>query len=485
MSDGTPNPSVVSSGATAADWTLPVVGPALLIERPMAKLAAHVLVLEDERALAEVIGEELRAEGYAVTPTATVAGALEALKHGDFDVALLDLNVPDGSGIDVLKSISEEGLPTETIILTGNATVSNAIEAMKLGAYDFLTKPTRMDELQALVAKAAEKARLRQENTALKTQLARDAGVAGLVTEDPALKETLAVLERVAPSDLPVLIQGDSGTGKELIAHALHQKSARAPHPFMAISCGAVPETLLESELFGYERGAFTGALSRKPGLVELANHGVLFLDEIGDVSPAVQAKLLRFLETHEFFHVGGTRPLRTDVRIVAATSKDLKREVDEGHYRQDLYQRLNGVTLWLPPLRDRQGDIPRLASHFLKRYGRDKQALSHAALQALMKYSWPGNVRELQMVVRRAAVLAKGNAIEPEDLSLDLSQPNWKSAAVKAGLTLDELEKEYINTILQKHDGHRGKAAKALGIDPKTLYNKLGPERPKKEGGE
>jgi DNA-binding NtrC family response regulator len=448
----------------------------------MATPAAHVLVLEDERALAEMIAEELRADGYTVTPAANVAGALEALKHDDFEVALLDLNVPDGSGIDVLKSISEEGLPTEVIILTGNATVTNAIEAMKLGAYDFLTKPTRMDELQMLVAKAAEKARLRHENTALRTQLERSTGVQGLVTEDKALQETLAVLERVAPSDLPVLIQGESGTGKELIARAVHQKSPRAPYPFMAISCGAVPETLLESELFGYERGAFTGALSRKPGLVELATRGVLFLDEIGDITAAVQAKLLRFLETHEFFHVGGTRPLKTDVRVVAATSKDLKKEVADGRYRQDLYHRLNGVTLWLPPLRERQGDVPVLAAHFLKRFGGGKKVLGERALEALRRYAWPGNVRELQMVVRRAAVLSATDTIGPEDLSLDLTEPNWKSAALKSGLTLADLEKEYIQTILQQHDGHRGKAAKALGIDPKTLYNKLGPERPRKD---
>jgi DNA-binding NtrC family response regulator len=446
----------------------------------MPKPTAHVLALEDEPALAELISEGLSGEGYSVTCAASVAAALEALRQGSFDVALLDLNVPDGSGIDVLKAIAEDGHATEAIILTGNATVTNAIEAMKLGAYDFLTKPTRMDELSALVAKAAEKARLRQENAALKNQLERSAGVAGLVTEDPTFKETLAVLEKVAPSDLPVLIQGESGTGKELIARALHEKSARAPHPFMAISCSAVPEALLESELFGYERGAFTGALSRKPGLVELANRGVLFLDEIGDISGAVQSKLLRFLETHEFFHVGGTRPLRTDVRIVAATSKDLKREVAEGGYRQDLYQRLNGVTLQMPPLRDRKGDIAPLVEHFLQRYAGGRKTLSAGALAALQQYAWPGNVRELQMVIRRAAVLAAGDAILPEDLSLDLSQPNWKSAAVRAGLTLAELEKEYINTILLQHEGHRGKAAKALGIDPKTLYNKLGPEKPR-----
>jgi DNA-binding NtrC family response regulator len=448
----------------------------------MAKNSPQILVLEDERALSEMVVEELESQGYEVTAVPSVAAAQVALKTGSFEVALLDLTLPDGSGIDVLKQISDDGLATEVIILTGNATVGSAIEAMKLGAYDFLNKPTRMDELEALVAKAAEKARLKIENVALRTQLERDAGVSGLVTEDPAVKETLGMLDRVAPSDLPILIQGETGTGKELIARAVHQKSSRAAFPFMAISCGAVPESLLESELFGYERGAFTGALSRKPGLVELANQGVLFLDEIGDISAAVQAKLLRFIETQEFFRVGGTRPMKTDVRIVSATSKDLKRESAEGRFRLDLYHRLNGVTLSLPPLRDRKGDVERLSEHFLKRYAQGKKRIGAAALESLKRYPWPGNVRELQMVVRRAAILAAKEEIEPEDLSLDLSQPNWKVGAVKSGLTLAELEKEYINTILQQHDGHRGKAAKALGIDPKTLYNKLGPDKPREE---
>jgi DNA-binding NtrC family response regulator len=362
------------------------------------------------------------------------------------------------------------------IILTGNASIPSAIEAMKLGAYDFLTKPTRIDELQALVAKAAEKARLRSENVALRVQLEQHSAVAGFITNDPATRGVLALIDKVAPSDLPVLVQGESGTGKELVARALHKLGTRQRHPFLAISCGALPESLLESELFGYERGAFTGALTRKPGLVELANQGVLFLDEIGDISGAVQAKLLRFIETQEFFHVGGTRPLKTDVRIVSATSKDLKKEVAEGRYRQDLYQRLNGVTLWLPPLRDRKGDVALLAAHFLARYA-PKKTLKDDALDALRSYAWPGNVRELQMVVRRAAVLAPTEVIHPEHLSLDLAA-NWKVAVVRKGLTLAELEAEYIQTVLTQHEGHRGKAARALGIDPKTLYNKLGPER-------
>jgi two-component system response regulator HydG len=285
----------------------------------------------------------------------------------------------------------------------------------------------------------------------------------------------------VAPSDIPVLIQGESGTGKELIAKAVHRMSPRASFPFVAINCAAVPENLLESELFGHEKGAFTGALIRKPGLFEVADRGVLFLDEVGEISPSVQVKLLRAIETKEFFHVGGTRPVRTDARLVSATNKNLKVSMQEGKFREDLYYRLNGVTLRLPALRERRDDIPLLARHFMDRFAAKKK-LSSRALDALSSYSWPGNVRELQMVIQRAVILSNKDTLDPEDLPLDVRDQNWKSAAVKTGLTLSEMEKEYIQTVLAQNDGHRGKTAKALGIDPKTLYNKLGPERPRKK---
>jgi two-component system response regulator HydG len=291
----------------------------------------------------------------------------------------------------------------------------------------------------------------------------------------------LATLERVAPSDLPVLIQGETGTGKELIARGVHRLSPRADQAFVAINCGAVAETLLESELFGHEKGAFTGAIQRKPGLFEVADRGVLFLDEVGEIAPSVQIKLLRALESKEFFRVGGTRPVRSDVRIVSATNKDLKHRTQTGEFREDLYYRLNGVTLRLPPLRERKDDIGLLARYFLDRFGPEKK-LSPRALQTLQQYSWPGNVRELQMIIQRACVLTTNEAIEAEDLPLDVRDQNWKSAAVRTGLTLGEMEKEYIETVLQENDGHRGKTARALGIDPKTLYNKLGPERPRKK---
>ena len=441
----------------------------------------RMLVVEDDKALSEIVCEELRARGHMAVAAESVAEGLEQLKLSEFEVALVDLMLPDGSGIDILKKIAEDGLATEAIVLTGYATVDTAIQAMKLGAYDYVTKPARMEELEVLVAKAAEKSRLRRENTHLRRRLEGQSPADGIVSDDAAMRDLLATVERVAPSDLPVLIQGESGTGKELIARAVHRMSPRNLHPFVAINCGAVPETLLESELFGHEKGAFTGALSRKPGLFEVADKGVLFLDEVGEVAPAVQVKLLRAIETKEFFRVGGTRPVRTDVRVVSATNKNVKAEMAEGRFREDLYYRLNGVTLKLPPLRDRKGDVGLLARHFLDRFA-PKKKLTARAIEALQAYAWPGNVRELQMVMQRAAILTYADTLDAPDLPLDVRDQNWKAAAVKTGLSLAEMEREYIETVLREHEGHRGKTARALGIDPKTLYNKLGPERPRKK---
>ena len=441
----------------------------------------RVLVVEDDKALSEVLCDELRARGHMAVAAETVAEGREQLKQSDFEVALVDLMLADGSGIDILKQIHEDDLPMEAIILTGYATVSTAIEAMKLGAYDYVTKPARMDEIEVLVLKAAEKSRLRRENVSLKVRLSQHDTAQGLVTDDPAMKDLLATLERVAPSDLPVLIQGETGTGKELVARGVHRLSPRGDQAFVAINCSAVPENLLESELFGHEKGAFTGALQRKPGLFEVADRGVLFLDEVGEIPPSVQIKLLRALESKEFFRVGGTRPVRSDVRLVSATNKDLKHATQTGEFREDLYYRLNGMTLRLPPLRERKNDIGLLARHFLDRYAPEKK-LSARALQTLEQYAWPGNVRELMMLIQRACVLATSDTIEAEDLPIDVRDQNWKSAAVRTGLTLAEMEKEYIETVLQENEGHRGKTARALGIDPKTLYNKLGPERPRKK---
>ncbi len=441
-----------------------------------------MLVVEDDRALAEILCEELAARGYEVEHADTVSAALALVEGGDFDVGLLDLTLPDGSGIDVLKRIAETALPMEVIVLTGNADVSTAIEAMKLGAYDYLTKPARVEELEVRVAKAAEKARLRRENWALGERLRRQTLVEGILTEDPAMKAVLDTMAQVAASDLSVLIVGESGTGKELVARGVHRLSPRAAHPFMAVSCAALPETLLESELFGHERGAFTGALERKPGLIELADRGVLFLDEIGEAPLSVQVKLLRVLEMREVLRVGGTRPVRCDVRIVSATSREIKEEMEAGRFRRDLYYRLNGVTLALPPLRERGDDVALLARHFANRFAPGK-TLSPRTLAALRGYTWPGNVRELGMAIQRAAVLTKESVIEPADLPLDVTG-GGRTSFLGAKLTLAELEREYIATVLVQNSGNRGKTARDLGINSKTLYNKLRQPKPEPDEG-
>jgi DNA-binding NtrC family response regulator len=351
---------------------------------------------------------------------------------------------------------------------------------MKLGAYDYLPKPPRIEEFEVLVARAGEKAQLRGENVALKARLARQESFGELLSEDPAMKGLFQLLSRAAGSDLPILIQGESGTGKELVARAVHSSSPRAPFPFVAVNCAAVPEALIESELFGHERGAFTGAAERKPGLFEVAGQGVLFLDEIGELTPAVQARLLRVLESREFFRVGGTKLVRTNARVLSATHKNLHVEVEQGRFREDLYYRLDGIMLRLPPLRERPRDVPLLAKHFVAK-GAVRKTLGGAALEALEAYSWPGNVRELRMVIERALILAPLPEIQPADLRL--SGPRRATStetAMPGDLTLAEMERSYIAAVLKKHGGHRAKAARALGIDPKTLYNKLGPEKAK-----
>ncbi len=439
----------------------------------------RVLVLEDELALSELLCETLRDAGFEATAATTVAAARETLARVEVDVLLLDVSLPDGSGLQVLQQVRDEGLPTEAIVLTGDAAVSTAIGAMKLGAYDYLLKPPRTEEIEALTAKAGEKARLRHENAALRVRLERQQPVVGLITEDPVMKSLLDTLLRTAASDLPILVQGESGTGKELVARAIHRGSSQSTQPFLAVNCAAVPENLIESELFGHEKGAFTGAQDRKPGLFEVAGSGTVFLDEVGEMGLGVQAKLLRAIESREFFRVGGTRTVRFHARVVSAVNRDLLAEVEKGRFRQDLYYRLAGVVLSVPPLRERPGDIAVLAHHFLTGTG-SRKLIAPETRSALEAYAWPGNVRELRMVMERAALLSNGEAIHPPDLRLAGARPAAGHAPLRTDLTLGEMERVYIKAVLEQHEGHRGKAARALGIDPKTLYNKLGPERPR-----
>jgi two-component system, NtrC family, response regulator HydG len=383
--------------------------------------------------------------------------------------------MPRREGIEVLRELAGSPEPPQVIVMTGFQEVSTAVEAMKLGAYDYLTKPAKIEELDILIRKAAEKAQLLRDNVALRAHAPGAAPFGGILTRSPRMQDVLRMIERVAPTDSSVLVLGESGTGKELVARALHERSPRAARPFVPIHCGALPREVLESELFGHEKGAFTGAVAAKPGLVELADGGTLLLDEIGEMEPDSQVKLLRALETGTFFRVGGTRPRRVDVRIVAATNRDLAEAMRRGEFRQDLYYRINTIAIALPPLRDRREDVALLARHFVESnaaYG--VKRLSPAALAALEAYAWPGNVRELQHAIERAVILAKGDDIQPDDLPPEIVSGGPAATTLPAGGSLEGMERQHIVSTLRQVSGHRGKAAALLEIDPKTLYRKI-----------
>jgi DNA-binding NtrC family response regulator len=418
----------------------------------------RVLLVEADEALRASTGEALRTRGHVAVAAATVAAALEELRRSEFDVAVVGPTLPDGRASDLLERIAEDGVCTESVLLA---------------------TPARAEELQALVARAATTSRLRRENAHMHRRLEAHGAAEVIVTEDAAMREVLSTLDRLADSEAPVLIQGEGGTGRALLARALHRLSPRRLRPFVAADLGAVPPSLLESELFGHEKGAFAGAGARRPGLFEAADGGVLFLREVCDVPPPLQVKLLHALEAREVLRAGGTRPVRADVRLLSATSRNVKAEMQEGRLREDLYERLRGATVRLPPLRERKSDVPLLARRFLERCAPRKK-LTPRALDALQAYAWPGNVRELRMIVERAVLLASSDTLDVHDLPPDVRDPGWRASPVRTGLSLAEMEREYIVTVLRLNDGHRGKTARALGIDPKTLYNKLGPERPR-----
>ena len=438
---------------------------------PVMKIfKVKILIADDDKNLRTVLVNELSAEGFEVAGTDSGEKTVEFLDKEEYDVLLLDLNMPGLSGIDVLKKIKSVEIPTEVIILTGHGTVQTAVEAMKLGAYDFLTKPFKVEELKAIIEKASEKKRLLSENLILKTQIKRQADSGGLITESPLMLEILEKVKKVAATDLPVLIYGESGTGKELVARAIHDASGRAEGPFIPINCGAIPENMLESELFGHEKGAFTGAYAKKLGFLEIANNGTLFLDEIGELPQQLQVKFLRVIETGKFFRVGGIKEIKMDVRFISASNKEIKTEVEHNRFRADLYYRISALAVAIPPLRERKEDIPVLIEHFRKKNPafRQKQ-FSNGALNILNQYSWPGNVRELQNMVHRILLLSNEGVIEAYDLPPDLVEHRHIP-----GRRLADAEKEHILSVLKEVRGQRGKAAEVLGIDPKTLYRKL-----------
>lgn len=452
--------------------------------------APRILIAEDEANLRLVLEKELQRLGYRVQSAGDGEAALRKLEESNVDVLLCDINMPRMDGMELLRRLYERPNPPEVIMLTGQATVETAVEAMKLGAYDYLTKPYSITELDVRVKQAAEKRRLRVDNVRLREQLARKSALPEIVTVSESMKEAIRLIERVAPSDVSVLITGESGTGKELVAQALHRLSNRSEASFIDINCAAFQESLLESELFGYEAGAFSGAKGRKLGLIELADGGTLFLDEVTELPAQLQAKLLRAIETRTFFRVGGVRKVEVDIRIVAATNRNLDAIVADGTFRADLLYRVNGFQISLTPLRERPEDVEPIAHHLLKQLGgHNPPGLGDDALAALRSYSWPGNVRQLKNCLERAALLSSNGQITPAELPPEVagSQRTAMSAlglpqaapytepAVTSSLTsLREVERQQILSALEKTGWHRGKTAEILGISPSTLYRRL-----------
>jgi len=432
-----------------------------------------VLIAEDEPNLGALLEKFLAGRGHDVRTFTDGRAALDALRAEAFDVALLDIVMPELDGLEVLRQVREDVSPPEVIIITGNGTIETAISAMKLGAYDYLSKPYRMAEIEVLVRRAWEKRQLSIENTLLQTRLARADAAPEVVTQYAPMQAVLALVERVAKSDSAVLVSGESGTGKELIAHALHQLSHRAAGPLVDVNCAAIPDDSLESELFGHERGAFPGAVARKLGLFELASGGTIFMDEIGALDQRLQGKLLRALELGSFYRVGGTQKVHTDLRVVAASNQDLAQRVADGTFRSDLYYRINTISITLPPLRERTVDVPLLANHFLSQFGGPSApTLAPDALDAMQRYAWPGNVRELRNVMERAVLLATNGVVHAADLPL--GGPAAGGRAAEPMVPLDDVERAHIESVLVHVNWHQGKAAEILGISPKTLYRKI-----------
>ncbi|MBI2386017.1 MAG: sigma-54-dependent Fis family transcriptional regulator [Elusimicrobia bacterium] len=438
---------------------------------------ASVLIVDDEEKLRHYLKKELVRKGYEVSDAGEGKGALDSLARQSSDVVLLDIALPGENGVAVLEKIRKEHPLARVIMLTGNATVETALESMKLGAYDYLTKPYDLGELCLLVDRAFAETQLRREHEVLQRRFSRESEFDLFVGEDPGVQEALRMAERAATASSSVLISGETGTGKEIIARMIHQKSVRRDEPFLALNCAAFQDALLESELFGHEKGAFTDASRQKPGLVELASRGSLFLDEIGDMPPGVQAKVLRFLDSGEFRRLGGTRNMKTDIRILSATHRDLPKAIREGKFRDDLFFRLNVVTIRLPPLRERRGDIPRLAEHFLKKCAATivtrSRSLSPEALAILTDYPWPGNVRELENIVERAMILSEGEVIRGADIASCLKGGSPSGNRPKDS-SLAEVERCHILKVLAATGANKTQAARSLGIDVKTLYNKL-----------
>jgi len=455
------------------------------------KYCQRILILDDEEALRAIIAQRLKRKGYEIMEAGTAEDGLSLLKDTLIDAVLLDIKLPDGDGLILLPKIKQLQPDLQVVMLTGNGTIESAIEAMKLGAYDYLTKPCNLSELEITLQKALEKRKLLLQNTGLRQVVNRQTPELKIIAESAPMVALLEMTRKVAQTDASVLIQGESGVGKELIAQAIHLCSSRVHSPCIPVNSGAIPEALIESELFGHEKGAFTGAGTQKIGLVEMADNGTLFLDEIGEMPLSIQVKLLRFLESGEFRRVGDSRLRRVDVRIVAATNRDLQQEINHGRFREDLFYRLNGLTLIVPPLRERREDILPLIKQFLET--QNKKRLLHRGYsllpetrEQLLNYDFPGNIRELFHLIERGQILCIGGTIAPKDIwgtseqvlkgahSLDSEEEFFDIFRDHHYPTLEDVERHYILATLKKVKGNKTQVANLLGISVRNLYRKL-----------
>jgi DNA-binding NtrC family response regulator len=452
------------------------IDPSATVRRPMTtattKPVLDILLVDDAAEVRADMAEYFSRQGHQVTQCGDGDQALELVERRVFDVLVLDLVMPGRSGLDVLKELSARHAECEVVVLTGEATIEAAVEAMKLGAREFLKKPISLKELDRLVRKAYETGQLRKENRQLKAALRRQQSSPAIIGESPLMQEVFRLVARVGPTDKPILIQGESGTGKELIARALYESSQLSDKPFVTINCAALPETLLESELFGHERGSFTGAIGSKQGLFEVADGGTLFIDEIGELALDLQAKLLRVLEDGSLRRVGSVKERRVKVRLIAATNRDLQQEVKEKRFREDLFYRVNVLTIHLPPLRQRPGDVRLLVEHFVN----SEWHVAPDLVPTLERYSWPGNVRQLQNAIDRAKILSDDDHIRIENLPPEVAD-HASSQPVLAGagdVDLDTLTKHHILDTYERHGGNKARTARALGIGRRTLYRLL-----------
>ncbi len=438
-----------------------------------------ILIIDDEKNIREGLGAAFEMEGYEVRLAANGKEGLDLIAKGDIDLVITDLRMDGISGEEVLRRVTTETPGIPVIVLTGHGSIDTAVDAMRNGAYDFLTKPLNLDRLSMLVKRALERRELSLQHTQLKAEVSSAHTLDNMIGKSAEMQKVFTLIKKVAPTKASVLITGESGVGKELVADAIHNLSPRSAHEMIKVHCAALSETLLESELFGHEKGAYTGAEKMQKGRFELAHESTIFLDEIGEVNASVQVKLLRVLQDHKIIRVGGEKTIDIDVRVIAATNRDMEKEVKEGRFREDLYYRLNVVHIAVPPLRERRDDIPLLLNAFLKEYakenGKNVTGIDNRARALLYKYDWPGNIRELRNCIESAVVMCGGNEITPEDLpptvSASIAAP---SITIPVGTTLDDAEKAIICENLAANKGNKSKTADILGIGRKTLHRKL-----------